>query len=83
MGYFSNGSEGEDYVCRHCASCAHWDDGGCAVWAAHVVFQYTKEHPIRTILEMLIPRSADRLGNERCRMFIATAGILAMEERDG
>ncbi|HOV03762.1 MAG TPA: hypothetical protein PLJ34_09570 [Hyphomicrobiales bacterium] len=71
MGYFSNGSEGEDYVCRHCASCAHWDDGGCAVWAIQIFHNYDRDSPAEDIINMLIPRSADRLGNERCTMWIA------------
>lgn len=42
MGYFSNGSEGMDYEARYCERCVHQkpDEGGCAVWLAHMLHNY-------------------------------------------
>lgn len=56
-------------------SCADWDDGDCVVWAIQIFHNYDCDSPAEDIVNMLIPRSADRLGNERCRTFIATAKI--------
>ena len=74
MGYFSNGSEGSDYELRWCAHCVHVDDGGdgegCAVWLAHLQRNYDECNDKASVLHVLIPRTADGLGNERCRLFI-------------
>lgn len=68
MGYFSNGSEGEGYEEEYCSRCEHQD--GCAVWLAHMLYNYDECNKENSILHLLIPRSKDHLGNERCSMFI-------------
>lgn len=73
MGYFANGSEGTDYELRWCARCVHRgpDDGpGCAVWEAHLLHNYDECNNDESILDLLIPRTANGLGNEQCRMFL-------------
>lgn len=70
MGYFSNGSEGMDYEERYCAHCLHYE--GCPVWLAHMIHNYDECNNEGSILHMLIPRSKDGLGNERCAMFVWT-----------
>ena len=73
MGYFSNGSEGVDYECKYCSECHHQDlDGrGCAVWEAHMLYNYEQCNDEDSILHILIPRSKDDF-NEKCRMFISS-----------
>jgi len=71
MGYFSNGTEGLAYLERYCFRCLHGQDEHnqgepCAVWTCHQVFHGPEE----IILGELIPRTADGLDNERCRMFL-------------
>lgn len=72
MGYFSNGTEGEIYFERYCARCVHDANENCPVWAAHLIFNYDECNKPGSILHMLIPRSADGLGNEQCVMFLPT-----------
>lgn len=76
MGYFSNGIEGEMYKAEYCARCQHQklDDGGCAVWMAHLIRNYDECNNEDSILHMLIPREG--VHNGECRMFIA-ARVLA------
>lgn len=77
MGYFANGTEGMIYEERYCAKCIQGADGkSCAVWMAHLLFsseQHDKDGstdtPIGNLLALLIPQTADGLGNERCAMF--------------
>lgn len=75
MGYFSNGSEGDDYERQHCDHCLHQklEDGGCMVWLAHCLHNYRDCNDPDSVLHLLIPRSADDLSNERCTMFVASA----------
>ncbi len=72
MGYFSNGCEGTDYESRYCEQCAHQkiDDGGCAVWLAHMLYNYDECNNEKSALHLLIPRTEDKLGNEKCEMFM-------------
>lgn len=73
MGYFSNGTEGAMYEEQYCARCVHNTDGpGCAVLAAHMLFNYQDCNNPDSILHMLIPRTKGGLGNDQCRMFIAS-----------
>lgn len=67
MAYFSNGTEGMIYEEKYCSRCVHND--GCPVWGLHFEQNYTKNEEIRSILDYLIPRRKDGLGNELCRMF--------------
>jgi hypothetical protein len=73
MGYFSNGTEGMMYEERYCSRCVHFkpDDGGCMVWLAHLNGNY-KQHDnpaLKEVLDLLIPREKDGIGNKECRMF--------------
>ena len=71
MGYFSNGSEGDNYEATYCSRCVHResDDGtGCAVWLAHMLYNYDECNNDKSILHLLIPR-AKPIGNKQCRMF--------------
>jgi len=71
MGYFSNGTEGAMYQERYCRRCFHYgpEEGpGCPIWGAHLFLNYSDE-AVHVILDDLIPRSADGLTNEQCRMF--------------
>jgi len=74
MGYFSNGTEGMDYEARYCDRCLHQEnpDGtGCAVWLAHLLYNYDDCNNPKSILHILIPRTKDGIGNEQCSMFAA------------
>lgn len=77
MGYFANGTEGAIYEAQYCERCVHYgpEDGpGCMVWFAHLLHNYDECNNDDSILHLLIPRSADGLSNEQCKMFIeATA----------
>lgn len=72
MGYFSNGTEGMDYEAKWCSRCLH-APVGCAVWAAHLLFNYDqhKNEQLKQCLDAMIPRSKDGLGNLKCKMFKA------------
>ncbi len=71
MGYFSNGIEGERYEAEYCSRCLHQkiDDGGCAVWLAHMIHNYDECNNKDSILHLLIPKSKDGLWNEKCLMY--------------
>lgn len=70
MGYFSNGTESLQYEDRYCQHCKHC--GNCAVWDAHIIYGYEECNNPESILELLIPRSKDRLLNLKCKMFISS-----------
>ncbi len=78
MGYFSNGNEGEAYQEAYCNHCVHDQkfqqtldaDDGCAVWLAHVIHMSDSVNKPDNLLDLLIPRTPDGLGNEQCRMFL-------------
>lgn len=71
MGYFSNGTEGEDFYAKWCARCIHEsEEPGCSVWLAHQIHNYDECNNPSSILHMLIPRSKDGPGNEMCTMFV-------------
>lgn len=72
MGYFSNGTEGMDYQYRYCNHCMNDIKGDCPVWLLHLVYNYdqNKDAEIGKILDLLIPISKDKIGNDQCRMFI-------------
>src|SRR5678815_3346290 len=70
MGYWSNASEGFDYKERYCARCAHnQEDKPCAVLEAHMLYNYKEANKKGSILHILIPRTANGLANDECRMF--------------
>lgn len=70
MGYFPNGTEGIMYQEDWCDRCVHDRNQDCPVWAAHLLHNYAECNNKGSILHMLIPRSADGLHNEACRLFI-------------
>ena len=65
-----------EYEERWCSRCIH-ASAGCAVWAAHLMFDYDqcadteKGKAIKDILNMFIPLSKDGLSNNKCTMFRA------------
>ena len=65
MGYFPNGTAGDDYENRYCCSCIHYPS--CAVMEAHKDYNYRDCNDDTSILHMLIPREG--VVNQRCRMF--------------
>ena len=72
MAYFSNGTEGMDYMARYCDKCVHQSmDGACPVMDAHMLYAYDlcnkKEDPGKVILDMLIPEG--KSGPAQCAMF--------------
>ena len=72
MGYFSCGSEGMDYEAQWCDRCVHQEAGdgtGCAVWDAHMLYNYKDCNKPESILHLLIPKTDDGLGNQQCRLF--------------
>ncbi len=73
MGYFSNGTEGMMYEEEWCSKCLHHDD--CIIWTAHLARNYQECNNKDSILHMLIPRSKNGIGNEKCRMFIDSAWL--------
>jgi len=75
MGYFSNGTEGEDYFETYCQNCIHDTQGDCPVWNAHLMFCYGAKDSTESILNMLIPRSKDGLDNEQCAMFVRKEAV--------
>jgi len=73
MGYFSNGTEGISYQDEYCSRCEHDDpENGvcCPVWGLHLLHNYRECNNKDSYLHVLIPRSKDGCGNERCTMFI-------------
>ncbi len=76
MGYFSNGSEGDDYMARYCARCVEWCDRGdgggvgCPVMDLHLAHNYDAvgNDQLTGILDGFIPRKGT--ANGECRMFV-------------
>ena len=84
MGYWSNASEGFDYKERYCARCAHnQEDKPCAVLEAHMLYNYKEANKKGSILHILIPRTANGLANDECRMFWPRDGADMTQERAG
>ncbi len=85
MGYFSNGTEGMGYEEIYCSRCVHQNgpDGksGCAVWLAHLLFNYklcnSKDEGAQ-ILGLLIPRD-EHAQNKQCTMFHEGKAVTAPE----
>jgi hypothetical protein len=75
MGYFSNGTEGEDYFDAYCSKCIHDINEDCPVWQMHLLYSYelcnADKDPGKQMLDMLIPPTSDGLYNKRCTMFVA------------
>ena len=84
MAYFSNSTESMDYEEKHCSNCVHQklDDGGCAVWLLHLIYNYDECNKKDSFLHVLIPRTKDGLGNEQCEMFHAIDPNRCTETKD-
>jgi len=66
MGYFSNGTEGCDYLERLCFHCNYWqDEVGCPIWSLHTELNYKDCNNEDSILHQLIPRTESG-GNGEC-----------------
>ena len=66
MGYFSNGSEGCDYLERFCFRCNYWqDEVGCPIWSLHEDRNYEDCNNEDSVLHKLIPMTESR-GNGEC-----------------
>ena len=79
MAYFSNGTEGRNYEAAYCVKCVNFRDNGsgslgCSIMDAHAFANYDQlkdgEGNLKTVLNILIPRGKDGLGNEQCSMFL-------------
>jgi hypothetical protein len=86
MAYFPNATAWEFWAEDNCFKCLHWpkaeDDEPCPVEMAHMLYNYQQgdegeDCPIRTMLDMLIPR--DGIANKRCAMFRASVDAEADE----
>lgn len=75
MGYFSNGTEGDDYYETYCARCIHGGDKACPVWTAHLLHNYKECNNKESILHMLIPREDGGLANGECHLFIEAPAV--------
>lgn len=90
MGYFSNATEGDFWESDNCAKCHHngtgEDDPLCPVMAAHMLYAYEMcnehENPAKIILDLLIPRNKNELGNAKCAMFKPRHGITDRHLKD-
>ena len=73
MAYFPNGTSAIDYEETYCIHCIHHGgpDGVCAIMDAHMMFNYDECNNDKSILNILIPQTADGLGNKECAMFKA------------
>lgn len=69
MAYFANGTEGLDYQERYCSRCVHDANEICPVRLLHIIHNYDECNKRDSFLHVLIPRTADGLGNEQCKLF--------------
>lgn len=69
MGYFSNGTEGEEYRTKYCEDCKN-NTEDCAIWAAHLMHNYAEGNNKGSILHLLIPMN-DKGENLMCRMYMS------------
>lgn len=88
MGYFSNGTEGEDYQARYCSRCIHENAAkgiGCPVWNLHLIANYAECNKPESYLHVLIQRSKPDIGNEKCTMFLDRGLLsnLAIQKYEG
>ena len=67
MGYFPNGTAGEEYREQYCKRCIHDEGDACSIWELHLLFN-GESGEIGEALEILIPtRDTDNL---QCSMFV-------------
>ena len=71
MGYFSNGTEGMAYTEHYCSRCVNDKNDDCPILALHLLWNYDQHDNTdkKLALDSFIPRSADGLSNEQCKMF--------------
>ena len=71
MGYFPNSTAAEIFQSSNCYHCVHnpidEDDDGCAVWGAHMAYNYDECNNPDSILHWLIPKDENK-----CNMFHAS-----------
>jgi hypothetical protein len=66
MGYFSNGSEGDDYWNAHCRRCVHWHHiHGCPCWSVHEWLNYDECNKPDSALHYMIPLD-EKHNNKQC-----------------
>lgn len=72
MGYFPNGTSAEIFECKFCQHCVNHstENGeGCAVYGAHLIYNYDQhdkgQGKLKGVLDMLIDE------NDVCQMFKA------------
>jgi len=75
MGYFANGSEGDEYENQYCHRCVNFIDRfncgseSCPVLDAHLLYNYEDCNSPESILHILIPRD-EKGNNQQCTMFL-------------
>jgi hypothetical protein len=79
MGYFANGTQGRMYEEYYCQRCIHYEKG-CAVLAAHYVYNYNECNNDKSILNILIPINEEKCDNDECNMFIEHVQYDAFKE---
>jgi hypothetical protein len=73
MGYFPNGTSGEQYEAEFCNHCIHQnEDTGCPVMNIHLLYNYDQlqdgQENLKQAMDILIPRPD--IHSEQCSMFI-------------
>ena len=82
MGYFANSDSGMHYEAKYCRRCIHDNDEvGCPIWNIHMMFNYQDSSDLEVVLEILIPRTEDKLDNAQCTMFVPVERL--KEGQDG
>ena len=75
MAYFPNGTSAEIYEAEYCRRCLHHRgaDGRsmCPIMMLHMIYNYDLCNQPDNWLDELIPRTADRVDNEQCTLFVA------------
>ena len=76
MGYFSNGTEGDQYEEKYCNNCArevliiNGQEHGCPIWFVHMMYNYEECNNEKSILHKMIPRNDHDTFNGQCNFFI-------------
>ena len=77
MGYFSNGSEGDNYQYHYCEQCKNWIDlddnrgAGCPIWDMHLSFNGNKD--MKFWLDEFIPTKDGH--NQQCRFYVNNGDV--------
>ena len=67
MGYFSNGTEADNYQEQYCVKCLHCPN--CPIWLAHLIYNYEECNKPDSFLDLFIPKNG--LHNDKCKMHIS------------